>query len=227
MACLAQQKVEGIQAKIDFAIETSIESHNLRAINSLEDSLNCSKANPYTSYWQAYIKLQKSLYYMGQHSDSAQVTLTEGIKILSDKENCTTEDFALLAYLQIMSIRYLSGLEAGVMSQKAANNARKAIQADEQNLRGWFVSAMLDYYTPKQFGGKKRCEELWMKALELPEQRMPNPYLPSWGKEDAYVMLTTYYKELGNNKKLLPLIEKALKEYPQNETFKKYAQNTK
>lgn len=214
----------GLQTSIDAAIEADLKSGHLFKINHLEDSLLHSKANIYRDYWLAYIQLQKSFYYLQNQPDSARMVLNQGIKILTDKEKLNTEDYSLLAYLQSMSIRFVAGMEAGILSQKAGNNARNAVQADAQNLRGWFVSGLLDYYTPKQFGGRKHCEEYWQKALSLPVQQIPNPYLPSWGREDTYLMLISYYKETGNRERLSAICEQAHREFPENELFDSHVQ---
>ena len=76
---------------------------------------------------------------------------------------------------------------------KIKKNVKKATQLDPDNLRAYYVHASNDYYTPEQYGGGKEAESLLKKAIALPEQKVKNNYLPSWGKEDAYILLTELY----------------------------------
>ncbi|MEM1217745.1 MAG: hypothetical protein AAGH79_02490, partial [Bacteroidota bacterium] len=49
------------------------------------------------------------------------------------------------------------------------------------------------YYTPEAYGGGKKTEEYLRMALGMPDQVNPNPYLPSWGREEAHLLLVKHF----------------------------------
>ena len=57
-------------------------------------------------------------------------------------------------------------------------------------------------------------EECLIKALSLPEQKINNPYLPSWGRQESFEMLTDYYIKTNNLELAKKYIELGLSEYP-------------
>jgi hypothetical protein len=71
-----------------------------------------------------------------------------------------------------------------------------------------------DFYTPKQFGGGKEVVVHLEKAIELAAQQPDNPYLPSWGAENAYEMLMKYYAREGQDDKLQETMDRAMKAFP-------------
>jgi hypothetical protein len=79
------------------------------------------------------------------------------------------------------------------ISEDVNKNVNSAVSLDSTNLRAWYVSASNDFYTPEQYGGGKKAEKYLLKAISLPAQKIKNGYLPSWGKEESYVMLITLY----------------------------------
>lgn len=85
--------------------------------------------------------------------------------------------------MQSQSIRYTKGMESGVLATKSKNNAKLAIQKEPKNIRGWFVLAIIDYYTPKVYGGKEKCESYLLKALSLPSQKIKKCIFAILGKE--------------------------------------------
>lgn len=50
-----------------------------------------------------------------------------------------------------------------------------------------------DFYTPEMYGGGKEAEKMLLKAISLCSQKINNPYLPSWGKQNAYELLVRWY----------------------------------
>ena len=80
-----------------------------------------------------------------------------------------------------------------VISQKIQEHGQLALSMDSANLRAHYVLGNNDFYTPKAFGGGKKVEKYLKKALSLPAQTVPNPFLPSWGKEESYELLIRHY----------------------------------
>ncbi len=71
----------------------------------------------------------------------------------------------------------------------------------------------------KQFDFKevlKEVEKYLLKALSLPVQKVKNPYLPSWGKEEAYEMIIKWYIRKQQNDKAKLYFDEATAKYPNN-----------
>ena len=77
-----------------------------------------------------------------------------------------------------------------------------------------------DYYTPEAYGGGNNVEENALKSLSLPVQEINNPYLPSWGRQESYELLTNYYIKKNMMDKAKVYIELGLAEYPDSYTLK-------
>lgn len=184
----------GIQEKIDSCYTVASKGKKVSPLLELEESIKEVKMNNYLpQYWKAYLKLNLSSYYAEiEDKENGEASINEAIDILDKIENKDAEVLALLAYTQSFSIRYTSGIQAGVISQKAGQIIKNAKKIDENNIRVWFVSGVLDFYTPKAFGGQKECESNFEKAISLEDKNATNPYLPTWGKEDSFVMLINY-----------------------------------
>lgn len=66
----------------------------------------------------------------------------------------------------------------------------KAIQADPNNPRIYFLNGQTLMNTPEAFGGGKAvAKKLFEKSLELYKTSQPAQFYPSWGKEDAEKLL--------------------------------------
>jgi tetratricopeptide (TPR) repeat protein len=161
------------------------------------------------------------------HGDKSQgeTKINEAIDLLESLDNKNTETLALLAYLQSYSIQFSPGMQAGILSRKALKNAQKSKEANPKNLRAWYVLGMLDFYTPKNYGGQTECEEYLLKAIDLDEINNINPYLPTWGKDDAYALLLQYYISNDDMEKASSTFQRAMNVYPDNPTilqFSKY-----
>lgn len=183
-----------IQKRIDSSYIVAREEKTATSLLEIEKSIKSVKMSNYLpQYWEAYLKLNLSVLY-GEIGDKvkAEESINNAIKILEGIENKDAEVLALLAYAQSFSIRYASGVQAGIISQKSRQNINIAKKIDATNIRVWYVAAILDFYTPKYFGGQKQCETFLKKAISLDERNNSNPYLPTWGKEDSYLMLINY-----------------------------------
>lgn len=217
-------KTESTQLAIEHAFAQAQKEKADNPLLRIEESLSKKTGNLWT-YWKAYCSLYKSYYYAAsKQQEKAKEALDTGINFLEQEKRMTTEDYALLAYMQSQSIRYTTGIESGVIASKSRNNAWQSVKIDASNLRGWYVLAVIDYYTPKQFGGREKCEEYLLKAISLPAQSIKNKYLPDWGKVESYMLLINFYIEAGNSSKAKVYYDKAIVEFPNNSTLKSYEQ---
>jgi len=193
----ADTTLKNAQDKILSVFVQSLMAKNTQSINELEQQitkLKTGKTKNLATYWHSYLSFYKSIYWLKtKNKDEANKEIEKGIETIKSLKGKNSEDYALLAMLQSFSIQFKSTLQIVSLSPKIKSNAEAAIKIDKQNPRAYFVLASNDFYTPEQYGGGKEAEKLLLKAIELPAQKTNNPYLPSWGKEEAYEMLIKLY----------------------------------
>lgn len=212
----------GFQSKVDSLYSIQDPNECIRQLDGL--SLKIDKvqpANNIINYWQAYVHFMISTKYseLSQFAKSEQFC-HKAIEILKNIKNKDSEILALFAYIQGFSIKFAKGMEAGIISKEANMNARRAIESSNQNPRAYYVAGMLDYYTPKEYGGQMICEEYIKKAIKLTEPNSHNPYLPTWGKEDAYILLINYYQSKKLSNKAKKIYDEAIMLYPNSRALK-------
>lgn len=208
-----------IQDKIYGAFIASFGQRKPDPIDEIISQIKNSKAKVanLSEYWIAYAQYYRSIHFIKfGKKDECEKAVREGIAILDDKKNKNAEDLALLALLQSFSIQFESGINAGIVSNRAKANAAKAIELDPSNLRAHYVSGSLDYYTPAQYGGGKKVEGFLRKAVKLPDQKTKNPYLPSWGKEEAYSMLIEHLLNENNKTEAMAFYKEGIKLFPES-----------
>ncbi len=220
-------QLDNIQSKIYSAFVQSQISKSAERLLGLKDELAklaAQHANPLIRYWQGYLHYYLAIYYLTVNDNAAaESTAGQGIDILESIERKNSEDYALLALVQSFSIQFVTGMAAGALSGKVKSNVGKAMKLDDQNLRAYYVAASNDYYTPEKYGGGKNVETYLKRAIELPEQKVSNNTLPSWGKEEAYEMLIKFYiknEDWANAKKYF---QEVAAKYPQSYAIGKLA----
>ena len=162
----------------------------------------------------------ETIYFMrNKQAKEAEHIINRACDDMEQLNKKNAEDYALLASVQNLAIQFRSGMAAGKLSNEAVANAQTALQMDSTNLRAWYVLATNDFYTPAFFGGGKKTERYLLKALSCPAQQVPNPYMPSWGREEAYQLLLTYYVQKEQYEQARVLLNAAQKEYPNGRWF--------
>lgn len=210
------------QAIVD-SMSKAMLSRNIAPLDNVEKELKAKKPNRVYNYWLSFCLLHKALYLTTMKQDQqAQACLNEGEHIFETQVGKNAEEYALLAYIQGVSIKFVKGMDAAVIARKSVNNAQQATQIDPKNTRAWYVLGMLDYYTPKQFGGQQKCEALLEKALAQPTSKTNNPYEPTWGRKEVYNLLLEYLVTTGNKEKAKTIYQKAKTEFPNAPELKKY-----
>lgn len=196
-----------IQTKIMDAFVVAVKTKKTTEILILREKLKNlyqEKEQNLLLYWQSYLQYFLSLSYLIlQDKKLAEKAIDKGIEILENMENKNSEEYALLANSQNFSIQF-KRMKAMFISQDVKENANKSIALDNTNLRAYYVLGSNDFHTPKIFGGGKKAEAYFKKAISLPSQKKKNPYLLSWGKDDAYLYLIRFYireKQWENAKK--------------------------
>ncbi len=223
----SEDDLKNIQSKIYDAFVSSITAENLKDINNvckqLEDAYSKNQNN-LLLYWKGYLYYYKSIFYIQNNEKSkSEKAITKGINILKEIEYKNSEDLALLALLQSFSQQFNSGFKAAKVSSKIKQNVDLALALDPDNLRAHFVYASNDFYTPEKYGGGKEAEKYLLNAISLSEQKISNPYLPSWGKEEAYAMLIQLYINDENFESAKKYFNQGMEKYPNSYSISRYA----
>jgi len=218
------QTEQSIQQKIMDAFMTSFVEQNNSKMVSLIDEISVmhdkSKNNLFL-YWKGYAHYYNCIIHLKNGDrNKAHEELKKGIDVLESIPTKNSEDCALLSMLHSFSCQFLGFPEVVQASKDAARYIERAMELDEKNLRVYYVLANNDYYTPSAYGGGSKVEEYALKALSLPAQSINNPYLPSWGRQESYELLTNHYIKVKNVEQARKYIKQGLSEYPDSHTLK-------
>lgn len=181
-------------------IQTKLASNptldSLLALTASLDRARAAKPNAYYSYWEAYVQYRLTFAYAADRK-GAEKAVNKGIELLEAIKSKNSEHYALLSLLQGAQLEFASAVAVPFKATAVTANARKAIELDPNNLRGYLALAVCDAYTPKLYGGGKLVEENLKKAISLPPKTDVNTYAPDWGQGTAYWHLAKFYKDAG------------------------------
>lgn len=215
---------QNIQDRIMNAFMNSFTVQNNSEMQTLIDEISFlydNSKNTLFLYWEGYIYYYNSIIYLkSSDKKKAKEELNKGIKALESIKTKNSEDYALLSMLYSFSCQFLGFPEVVQASKKATNCIEKALKLDKNNLRVYYVLANNDYYTPKKYGGGSNVEENLLIAISLPTQKIDNPYLPSWGRQESFELLTNFYLKKKDKENARKYIELGLAEYPNSYTLK-------
>ena len=216
----ADSSLKNVQDQIYQSFVSSIMSEQAEPMTSIIEKLQQhyqEKGQKLTLYWISYAQYYQSISYLKkQNKEEAKRSCLEAIKRLENMKAKNSEDYALLAMIKSFGIQFQAPMKAPITSGKVKKYAEKALAINDKNLRAYFVLASNDFYTPEQYGGMQKAEDYLKKAISLPEQSISNPYLPSWGKEEAYEMLIKFYIKKERWEEAKNIFQQANKLYPSN-----------
>jgi len=221
---VSEDVLNGIQGKVEDAMNDCFVKRDIAPLDSLSKSLDkLTTQNNIVLYWKSYIDYYRSVFYlkMGDKSNSKKA-VKKAYVALEKMSGKSSEDYALLALVQSFYIQFASGMSAGALSSKITGNAEKALELDSTNLRGWYVLGSNDFYTPESFGGGKKVDYYLKKAISAVPKNIPNPYLPTWGREYAFELLIRYYIRKGKKEEAKEYLQMAEKEYPDSYFISEY-----
>lgn len=193
-----------IEQRIHEAMDRASKSQSSQELIQLRQSVqNVMNASPTykrsAMYWDAYLAYQLTIHYLyvldNEDRKRGKEEVERGINLLEGIDNKNSEEYALLSLLEGMSIEFVSGIKAGIISGKAKRNAQKAIDLNNKNPRAYYALGSLDYYTPKMYGGGKKAESLLLKSVSLPARSNTESDAPNWGRNYAYETLIRLYLE--------------------------------
>ncbi|AWX45171.1 hypothetical protein HME9304_02181 [Flagellimonas maritima] len=209
------------ESTIEESLKESKKNNNIDKFLDLEKQLQNEYNKTSSSlvlYWQAYLGYAKSRYYneLG-YMDKAKEEILGSVEILERITLKNSDDYALLGMLQGFAIPFLKKQKVVVYSIKARKNIAESLKLDSTNVRGHFVAANNDAYTPKEFGGGQIIEKHLKKAIELSPKTSKNSFSPSWGKIESYSLLIFHYRQIGEMDKADNLLKRFNKLYPEQE----------
>lgn len=218
--------LDKIQQRIYNAFVEATIKNNSVPMDTIERELervNLSNQQNLICYWRSYLNYYKAIYYLKIEDKKASEALCdEAIEWLNKLEKKNSEDYALLAMIQSFGIQF-KGFKAMFISSKIKKNAKKAIALNPNNLRAHYVFASNDFYTPAKYGGGKQAEKFLLKAISLPSQEARNPYIPSWGKEEAYTLLVKHYIKVEDLDTAKRYFKEGIKLYPESYNIQQLA----
>jgi len=219
-----EQAEQSIQSRIMDAFLNAFVVQNNSEMISIIDELSLMYDKSHNSlflYWKGYALYYNSIIYLKNgDKNKAHEELNKGIDALESIKTKNSEDYALLSMLHSFSCQFLKFPKVVLASRNADNYIEKALKLDENNPRAYYVLANNDYYTPEKYGGGSIVEENALKAISLPVQEINNPYLPSWGRQECFELLTNYYIKKNNMEQAKKYVDLGLAEYPDSYTLK-------
>ena len=219
--------LNGIQQKIQTAFRLSIRTDNPQSLRALYRELETAKyvkRYDWALYWQSYSALYLSIYYLKKGDRKSATRETQkAIRILKQKTAKNSEDYALLAWIQGISMSF-QGAKAMFIAQEMHQNIRQALRLDSTNIRAYYVYASTDYHTPEKYGGGRKCEKLLLKAISLPARKERKPYLPSWGKVESYDLLIRCYLRKQQPALARKYYNEAIQQFPRNKMLHTWAE---
>ncbi len=169
----------------------------------------------YHLYYIALCDYRLATYYLTlAQMDKAEPYIKEGQDYLK-KGMETNPDFGELDAFYA----YMLGFEIALKPEKAMSLGfqifqyfGKAFQKSPDNPRVHYLKGVSDLYTPVEYGGGADAAiKTLAKSLELFEgEKIEDPVLPSWGKDEAYTFLGMAYNQKGDKDRAAELFKMAL-----------------
>ncbi|OJJ17929.1 hypothetical protein BKI52_29150 [marine bacterium AO1-C] len=194
------------------------------SLQKIEKSLNTisdQKDTRIQNYWKAYADYKLAIACLNNKkmADGNNYN-AQGIKLLKDTKRKNSEEYALLGMMTSLSISF-DRTTAMSASGEARGYYEKAAKLDAKNLRAYLGKGSSDFYTPKQYGGGLIAEKLFLKALSLKDTYATAANVPTWGREEVYMMLVRFYQRENENQKALLYCKQGLKKFPYNPRLNK------
>ncbi len=212
----SQNSLENIEQKILQAHGKSFATEQDQfepIIEKLEASYEKSQDNS-TNYWLCFALYRQSIFYLSTDRDAqSSKILKKSIDRMKGLKNPTSEDLALHGSMLSLSINFQPEM-AALLSGEAASLYDKAIKLNENNLRANLGIGKSDFYKPVEYGGGFKVESYLKKTIGMPDKSSAEANAPSWGKNEAYYYLASYYQREGRTGEAKLYCNKGLKAYP-------------
>ncbi len=212
--------MENIEQRIEKTFGLAFQEKSPEGLLSLQKELTNiyeKKSQNIIQYWRAYLQYRIAIYFIVQNDkERSEKEIDKAVDMMSKMKNKTSEDYALLSICQGFAIQFKNMFTMMSLSGKIYENAQTAISKDAENLRGYYSYGSNDFYRPEKFGGGKEVEKYLQKAISLPAQKVKNPYMPTWGKQESYELLIKWYIRKNNSEKAKFYLKEASEKFPNN-----------
>ena len=193
--------LEGVEPRITAAMTRSFLRKDAGPLEKLREEIVSVQGEEYghlVTYWASFVDFQLAVF-SDAHEDTSgsEVAVNRGIATLEAIKGKNVEELNLLAFLQGFSTQFVSAAEQVKISKQAKANLSASMKLNPDNLRTQYVAGCLDFYIPQEYGGQKVAKIHLNKATTLPANVIDSPYLPTWGKAEAYELLVRYYAARG------------------------------
>ena len=210
--------LDRVQEKIDSCFIASFNTP--KAYDDLERNLmagykteKSSNIKSYYLYWLSYLTYYKSVSAFKEADlEKSQKYVEQAMNYLEKIGNKDSEYYSLLAYEQVFYFQFVKRQDMFIFMDKMSKSLKLAMELGASNPRAYFVNGYYDYYTPKEYGGKKKTEKLLLQAIK--QTNSPRPFGPTWGVVDSYSLLIQYYLENGDKAKANAMFQQAIKLFP-------------
>lgn len=211
-----QDVLNGIEKKILDAYGQSVQSQTNHFQPILKELTQAYEKEPsqIINYWMCFALYREALLLMNaDQEEKAFQNLKKGIDRLKNLDQASSEDLALQAAMLSLSINFQPEV-AALLSGEAAALYGKAVKLDDNNLRAYLGIGRSDFYKPVEYGGGYQVESYLKQALAKPDQSTQDPHMPSWGRDEAYFYLASYYLREGRKGEAQMYCMQGLKKFP-------------
>ena len=198
-----------VERKIEDALNEALDHQDFARLSKLEEELGN------TDYWKAYLAFQEAIYFLENEEEKESARFVKrGIQLIEEVAHPSSEDYALLAMMQGFSIQFAEFAKTPALAKKMKDNAKKSIELDGKNPRGYYVYAIQDYYTPAEYGGGKEAEAYLKKAVAILTSTDEPTHGPNWGEDSSFELLINFHLRKNEYDAAKKLYEKAIAIYP-------------
>jgi len=168
----------------------------------------------YAKYWRSYADYQVALLNLGgRNRDLAKSCLADALQNLNEADPQDAEVHALRALVIGLNLAFSTSLTVMNDLTHASEDLRQAAILAPTNVRVLYASAVADYATPANYGGRRKAEGLLRNALgQAPE---PNrPLRPTWGQDDCAALLIKILLDSDRQAEAKSMFEKYQAQFP-------------
>jgi tetratricopeptide (TPR) repeat protein len=175
----------------------------------------------YLPYYVALADYSLAIFHLaGENAAECDTWVADGEAYL-DKAMSAAPEFgdALALYAYFLGLELANHPDrAMTLGMKSFEYFDRAFAADGSNPRAYLLRGTYQLYVPEQFGGgPDSALEYLDRAIELFEtEKVTNPLLPSWGRDEALTTAALAHKQKGNTAKAVELLKRALAVNPRS-----------
>jgi hypothetical protein len=187
----AQSKYEGAMTRGLEQLKAAKTTEDMAAASAFFERVGDAEKDKWLPYYYAaYANYMTG--WMNPKADKDKVS-EKSKDLISKAEALEQNNSELFCLRQMVAVQQMT-VDPMARWQSYGAEARaaleKAIKADPNNPRIYYLNGQTLMNTPEAFGGGKAvAKKLFEKSLELYKTSQPPQFYPNWGKEDAEKLL--------------------------------------